>query len=1361
MNRSILSRSAGSAIKFLIVLSSTVAMTAAFGQSPLVLTTYVWTNQFPGHLAGVGDMNQATNWSPNGVPNPMSGPDSNGVSGDLALFDGRTTGPLSITQSGGVSSGSGGQSYPAGLRIQLTSNQTSSVTIMSPGGTSSGLRMNWFTIDTGAGGLNVGQDSTVDVLDIVAGEINGQPFGFTNNSATPSVINPDVRWRMGGAGFHPYIFAGVGDWTVRNHMRSTASSAIGIQIEGPGTVTWYGTNVGLRSANWADPLGSPLRVNGGTLILKSSDLISTDAGTVAVVHNGALLKFDSQPTPGLITDPATIPGAISGSGPIQINAGTFTFTGASTFTGPINLTGGEWIAGRIENIGVSGPLGQGGLISFGGGTLGWNLTNAFDYSSRFDTAPGQIYNLDTGGSNPTLATGLTSVGGTLNKTGGGTLTLAGANTYSGLTTVGAGGQLRIQGTKSGTGDITIADSGILGVVENGSLVTPNILTLGFASGAVLEFNNVTNIATAPLAAGTLSSVGTITININSGMFTAIGQSFPLLSWTGGSAPAVALGTVVGADGHLSTNGNTIQFNVDAVPLFWTGASNSNWSDSGNWSTTYSDSQPVQFDDAATGTTSVTVDVPVHPVSVVVNNGAKTYSISSSGANNIADGTRLTKSGNGTLTLSGGANTYTGITTLNGGTLVVGTLSNGGAVSDMGAAGNASSNIVFDGGTLRYTGAGVSMNRSFSVGSGGGTIDNESVGALVFNNSGALGMTGDGPRTLTLTGPNDSGDTIASAIVNHPSGTSLRKEGAGRWILTGTNSYGGVTTVADGILQIGAGGSSGTLGSGMVTNNSVLVFNRTGTLTVSGPIRGTGSVTNDGTGTVILANDNTYSGGTTINAGTLQLGTGLFNTISNGSLNPTAPIVNNSLLVFNTSGTFTYGPGGFGIISGIGNVIVQGGGFIKAIGNNTYSGWTRIDANTTFQPHEGQDGGLVSPVITNNGTLRLATQNSFEYPGRITGSGRLQILANALPGIITLTGTNNYTGGTLIGLTTLVLGDGNTPGAGAIAGNVQFIDNFSDAPRTIVFNRPDDFTFSGTITTNFTGPQINQGIVRQDGTGTLTLTGKNTYGSGTIINAGTVQVGNGGTNGSIGFGPVTDDSILVFNRSDDVTVSSVISGSGAVVKLGAGRLLLTATNTYIGLTTVSNGTLGGNGVISGPVSLEPGTTLAPGASVGTLTINNNLTLGGHVAIEVNKSLAQSNDLVVVTGTPVKTGTGTLTVSNLGPALRVGDKFTLFSQPLQNGAALSVTGAGATWSNQLAVDGSINVVAVTRPTLNFTNLGDSLRFSWNTNLGTYQLQSQTNNLNLGLTANWADYPGGSPVTVPIGITNETVFFRLVSP
>jgi fibronectin-binding autotransporter adhesin len=590
----------------------------------------------------------------------------------------------------------------------------------------------------------------------------------------------------------------------------------------------------------------------------------------------------------------------------------------------------------------------------------------------------------------------------------------------------------------------------------------------------------------------------------------------------------------------------------------------------------------------------------------------------------------------------------------------------------------------------------------------------------------------------------------------------------------------VTTVNGGVLQIGTGGASGTLGSGSIINNGSLIINRTGSLT-NGTVSGTGSLTKSGAGTLVLPGDNSYSSGTTIEAGTLQVGNGG----ATGKLNGTAPVVNNGTLIVDTTGTFTLTGGG--IVSGSGNVIVRGnGGLFQAIGANSYTGWTLIESGATFQPAQGNQGALVSSVVTNNGTLKLVRQDTavFIYAGPIVGTGQLLVDANNFnTGDVTLTGTNTYTGGTIIANNTLVLGDGVNVGGGTIVGGVLFTNSLTpnENPRRLAFNHPEEYTFPGLITFAPTLPFGNRGIVEQRGGGKLTLTANNDYPGGTEILAGILQVGNGGTSGAIGSGPVTVNSLLIFNRADDITFANTFTGTGTVVKDGAGKLTLNNTNNIFGSLIVSNGTLivnsedfsasvaivsgtlGGTGAFYGPVIFEAGTTLAPGdTAIGTLTVNNALSIGGNVAVNVNKSLTQSNDLVRVDlGSATKVGPGTLTVVNLGPTLAVGDKFTLFSLPVANGAALTVTGGSATWINNLEVDGSITVATVTAPpTLNFTPAGNNLQFSWTG--GGYKLQAQTNSLSVGISGNWGDYPGGgtSPVSVPVNVANGAVFFRLIS-
>src|SRR5205823_6956213 len=156
--------------------------------------------------------------------------------------------------------------------------------------------------------------------------------------------------------------------------------------------------------------------------------------------------------------------------------------------------------------------------------------------------------------------------------------------------------------------------------------------------------------------------------------------------------------------------------------------------------------------------------------------------------------------------------------------------------------------------------------------------------------------------------------------------------------------------------------------------------------------------------------------------------------------------------------------------------------------------------------------------------------TLTFAGAISGSGGVNQVGT---GTTILTADNTYAGGTTISAGTLQLGDGGM--TGSIVGDV------SDS-GVLAFNRSDSVTFRGVI--SGAGSLVNLG------TGTLILTGSNTYTGGTIISAGTLQIGNGGTRGSI-TGDVTDNGVLVFNRSDDVTFPGVISGTGRLVQQGSG------------------------------------------------------------------------------------------------------------------------------------------------------------------------------------------------------------------
>ncbi|WP_248312082.1 autotransporter-associated beta strand repeat-containing protein [Bosea sp. BK604] len=565
---------------------------------------------------------------------------------------------------------------------------------------------------------------------------------------------------------------------------------------------------------------------------------------------------------------------------------------------------------------------------------------------------------------------------------------------------------------------------------------------------------------------------------------------------------------------------------------------------------------------------------------------------------------------------GGANSYSGPTSIGAGVKLT-------ALTD--AAFSPNSDV-----TLAATGALMVNGHSTTVRSLAGS------GLVVNGHDTQLG-------TLTVALPSGAATFAGTLSDGEPGDAALTlvKAGAGTQILSGRNSYTGGTTISGGTLQLGDGGTSGSI-LGDVANNGTLAFNRSGAIVFSGAITGSGALRQDGTGTVVLTGTNSYAGGTTIAAGTLQIG----NRGTTGSI--TGDVVNNGTLAFKRADNVSFS----GAISGSGAVEQLGPGTVTLTGTNTYTGGTTITASLFSLADDAANSGTLA--FNGSEALSFTSSNTYTSGTTVLGSG-------------TLTHTGIPAG-------TLQIGDGGT--TGSILGDVA-----NDG--TLAFNRSDAVSFGGVIS--------GRGQVAQLGAGTLTLTGANTYSGGTLISAGTLV----GSATSFGSGTILNKAALVIDQPGNAVLANAIDGTGSFTKRGAGSLNLTGISGLTGPTTVAAGRLavngslahstvtvqdgailGGNGTLGGAI-IQAGGTIAPGNSIGTLTINGDLVLAPGSIYDVEIAGNGSADRIIVSGSATVTGSEvTFTALDPQTSYQRGQRYTLISATGGvNGAFAQVTTTSA--------------------------------------------------------------------------------------
>ncbi len=852
----------------------------------------------------------------------------------------------------------------------------------------------------------------------------------------------------------------------------------------------------------------------------------------------------------------SVGGVVQGTGSL-VKTGAFTLTlgGDNTFSGTTTVSGGTLAVTANNALGTiaSGTAVSGAaILDFRGVTyttaesVTLNLASVVNSSASTDSSfAGSITLLADGIALSSNAARNLTLSGAIGQSGGvrglsiggfGRVTLSGTNTYTGSTNV-LSGQLTLQNGSA------IANTGAVSLSSNGVVLTldasETIASLTGVAGTTIDLqaNTLTTDTTATTAfAGAINGVGGALTKTGTGSLTLSGTN----SYTGT--------TTVNGGGLTLSGGNAID-NTGAVVL----------ADTVGVVLTLSSSETIGSL-AGGGTTGGNVAL-----------GASTLSTgdgSNTSYGGVIGGTGgLTKLGSGTFTLTG-ANTYGGATTVSNGSLTLNNAS-GNALSDSTAVNldTSGANLTLStnetiGSLAGVAGSGVTLNGTLTAGGTNATT------VFAGSANGAGGLTKVGTGTLTLSGANGfSGPVTINAGGVTVSGGSAIANGTAVVL---ANVSGAVLTLSTS-EQIGSLAGGGTTGGNVVLGSNLLTVGD-GTSTVYGGVIGGsgGQLTKVGAGELQLTGANTFTGATTISAGSLTL-----NNVGGAALSDSTAVnldTAGATLVLTTGETI-------GSLAGVASSVVT------------------LNANTLTT------GG-------NNGTTA--------FGGAIGGTGGL---TKSGVGTMSLTGVNTYGGTTTISAGSLVLNNAS----GTAINDVSNVDlNVSGANLTLSSTTETIGSLTGTLgttvslgantlTTTTAANSTMQGVISgtggslvKNGTGELTLSAANTY-------TGTTTVGVGGsirlfgTDGTLGGGNVSNSGTVRFERGSPYLVANNITGTGAIVQNGSGLVTLSGTNTAGAGTTVSFGRLDVNGTLTSNVTVG-----AAGALGGTGTVTGNVTGAGVVA-----------------------------------------------------------------------------------------------------------------------------------------------------
>jgi autotransporter-associated beta strand protein len=1016
-------------------------------------------------------------------------------------------------------------------------------------------------------------------------------------------------------------------------------------------------------------LNSGASLTTGATGANSQDLLGNGAGTGTLVINGGTYTNTS----GLATLQLGNAGN-NGSGTLTLTSGSASIGTiayqAGTGDGIVNLDGGTLTVGNI--IDTSGAS---RIFNFNGGQFfaGAGVTLPANVTANVKNGGALIH---TNGFSATIESPMVNFGGTstggLTKSGSGTLTLSGINTYAGGTSV-AGGKLRFSTAAASATDVTVAggaEAGALVAANDAQWINTGDLALQNSGAVLVDYGSTApSITVAPVSVTDFSFGTTPGVKLaGSAMASlAVGQSYPLVTWSGsgpvdGSAFSLLThrlsGTFSVASNTLSV---TVTNNATNAPISWN-TGNGNWDDSSiNWvdgnlaATSYFDTlDAVVFGDAAgvTGSPVVTLATIVSPLNVTMNSTARNYTVSGAGSISGSGGLTLAGTNTGTFTLATANNTFSGGTSVLGGTLALGNATN----------------------TLPDSGA-VTVDGASAVLSLGANSD--TVGGISLKNGASITGTGG-----TLTGTSyalESGSV--SAILG--GSASLTKTTAGTVTLSAVNTYTGTTAVNAGTLVLAnTGALQGTTGSVAFAIGTTLQLS-TDTAFTTFPLFGASS----GVSAITFTSDRATAGaGLNHVLGTPNLGANTFNftsgaNVTSGSarisfnglgltsgsagtvvLNPTTATVSiTGVVTSHTSNVArTLQLDGTGTGHSIGGVISQSVASALSLTKSNTSTWTLTGANT-----------YTGNTTIDQGTLAFSTTDqtltgglTFGATGGSTNNGSLDLsTASATFTGAALVRTNSATANTItLGVgETLTLNGGLTvgydPGSGSTTATKLTVDG------------------GGSLAVNGTTIAIGQGLAANNvlwtNTGTLDVTSLASFSADvTNFNVGVGATGGTGSNGILLLSNTANTLIATTLKVGD-TLTQNGGGGTTSLTLGTGTNVIQANTIEIG-----KGKGGGTGfrvAFASQTAGSPGTvTIADEAGTGAATINianmgatgTGTTVVASLDLRGHESTVNASTLLIAnssnnTGTNLSgsTGTvhfdaGTFTVGTLNMGLKSG-------------------------------------------------------------------------------------------------------------